>query len=58
MCAPIDMQVVSLCAHSSKSLTVDLAVLIQGEEFSELPERILGCVRLDQLDLEAAESLV
>lgn len=36
------------------SLTVDMAFLIEGQAEEELPERILGTVRLKKLDLSAA----
>lgn len=36
----------------SKMLVLDLAFVLQGEEEEELPERLLGCVRLQHVDLD------
>jgi hypothetical protein len=35
----------------AKSLVVDLAFIIEGTDSEELPERVLGSVRLHKLDL-------
>ncbi len=48
---------VSLVKSHSKSVIVDMAVTIQGENEDELPESLIGTVRLDRLDLSLAESL-
>ena len=39
------------------SLVVDLAPLIEGQAEVELPERLLGSVRFDHLDLKTAAYL-
>lgn len=36
------------------TLTVDLAFLIEGQDQSELPERILGAIRFSELDVASA----
>ncbi len=41
----------------SKNIVVELAVLIQGEEERELPEKVLGSLRCSRLDWGLAESL-
>ncbi len=48
---------VSLAKSHSKSIVVDMAVTIQGENEDELPESLVGAVRLDHLDLSLAEQL-
>jgi hypothetical protein len=42
---------VGLVQSYAKALCIDLGFVIQGEEDEELPEHILGCVRLSRLDL-------
>jgi len=46
--------IVHLAIGYLSSLTVDMAFLIEGQSEEELPERILGTVRLKKLDLSAA----
>ncbi len=48
---------VSLAQSHSKKLTVDMGVTIQGENEDELPESLIGTVRLDHLDFSLAEPL-
>lgn len=43
--------VVGLVQPATKSLVVDLAVLLEGTKQDELPEGLLGTVRMAQLDL-------
>lgn len=49
--------VLGIVQGATRKLTVDLAVLIQGDEEEELPESLLGTVRLDHVDLETAVPL-
>ncbi len=49
---------VSLAQSHSKKLTVDMGVTIQGENKNELPESLIGAVRLAHLDLSLAEPLM
>lgn len=37
-----------------KSLVLDLAFVLQAEAEDELPERVLGCLRLDHVNLDEA----
>lgn len=46
--------VTKLVVNSITSLVVDLAPLIEGQAPEELPERLLGSVRYDHLDLKTA----
>lgn len=41
----------------SKNIVVELAVLVQGEEEAELPEKVLGSLRCSRLDWGLAENL-
>ncbi|CAM9595067.1 unnamed protein product, partial [Choristocarpus tenellus] len=47
----------SLAMGYAKSLVVDLGFGIQGESEKELPECLIGSVRLNHLDLEASQPL-
>ena len=49
--------VVRLAAGYAKTLVVDLALVIQGEEEDELPERVVACWRIKQMDLSVAKKL-
>jgi hypothetical protein len=46
--------VINLCSGYSKNIAVDLAYLIQGQCQEELPEQILGNVRLAHVDFTKA----
>ncbi|CAM6085598.1 unnamed protein product [Calypogeia fissa] len=46
--------IVHLAITYVKTLTVDLAFLIEGRTKEELPEKILGTIRFSHLDLDAA----
>jgi sensor domain CHASE-containing protein len=43
--------VVGLVQGAVRGLVIDIAVLIQGNGDDELPEALLGVVRLDRVDL-------
>uniref|UniRef100_A0A7I4BHF4 Protein ENHANCED DISEASE RESISTANCE 2 C-terminal domain-containing protein n=2 Tax=Physcomitrium patens TaxID=3218 RepID=A0A7I4BHF4_PHYPA len=49
--------IVHLAIGYITTLTVDLAFLLEGQMESELPEQILGTIRLKKLDLAAAVSV-
>ncbi|KAK1434748.1 hypothetical protein QVD17_00498 [Tagetes erecta] len=49
--------IISLVLGYVTSLVVDLAILIEGREENELPEYILGTVRLNRVRLDAATPL-
>ncbi|KAJ0235803.1 ENHANCED DISEASE RESISTANCE protein [Hirschfeldia incana] len=48
--------VIGLVLGYVTSLIVDLAILIEGKEETELPEYILGTVRLNRIELDSAVS--
>jgi hypothetical protein len=48
-------QIVSLCRGYARHLKVQMAIVLQGEnEEEELPERLVGCVGIDNLDINHA----
>lgn len=49
--------VVHLAFGYLTTITIDLAFLIEGQTESELPERILGAIRLSELDAAAAAQM-
>ena len=49
--------IVKLVSGYTKVLVVDLAFLLEGKCEEELPERLLGVVRITHLDLAAAKYL-
>lgn len=49
--------VTNLVAGATKSLTVDLGVLIEGQTAHTLPEHLLGTIRLSAIDLKTAAYL-
>lgn len=42
----------SLCREHSKSLALDVGVVLHGESEEELPESVLGVLRIEGLDLQ------
>eukprot|EP00644_Phytophthora_capsici_P016492 jgi/Phyca11/509971/fgenesh2_kg.PHYCAscaffold_52_\ len=46
----------SLIDKTSK-LVIDVAFVIQGETEEELPEQVLGCCRLDRVNVQKAADL-
>lgn len=53
----IAAQVTSLCRGLVKQFAADLAIVIQGEEEGELPERVLGSLHIHKIDLELRRRL-
>lgn len=49
--------VVQLAIGYVTTLTVDIAFLLEGQTLDELPERLLGSIRLHNLELKAAVAL-
>ncbi len=49
--------VVRLAAGYAKTLVVDLALVIQGEAEDELPERVVACWQIREMDLSVAKRL-
>ena len=48
---------VGLAARFSSAVVVDLALLLQGHHADELPEAVIGCVRVDRIELTNAQRL-
>ena len=46
--------VVNMVSGVTKTLVVDLAIVLEGKTQQELPESLLGTVRLDRIDLSTA----
>ena len=46
--------ITNLVCGATKSLAVDLGVLIEGQTSETLPEQLVGTIRLDKLDLKTA----
>ena len=51
---PAAGRIVSLVKASCRSLVVDLAFVLEAQTSEELPEAVLGCVRLTRADLSEA----
>ena len=49
--SPVAKHIMSVVRPLSRSIAIDLAFVIEGQEESELPERLLGGVRLHRIDL-------
>eukprot|EP00192_Tetraselmis_astigmatica_P006536 CAMPEP_0117667932 /NCGR_PEP_ID=MMETSP0804-20121206/11248_1 /TAXON_ID=1074897 /ORGANISM="Tetraselmis astigmatica, Strain CCMP880" /LENGTH=739 /DNA_ID=CAMNT_0005475727 /DNA_START=604 /DNA_END=2823 /DNA_ORIENTATION=- len=49
--------VVGLVAGTTKTVVVDMGILMEGHRDDELPERLLGTVQLDRIDMEKATRL-
>eukprot|EP00924_Labyrinthula_sp_SR-Ha-C_P014919 augustus_masked-scaffold_9-processed-gene-2.10-mRNA-1 protein AED:0.40 eAED:0.42 QI:0/-1/0/1/-1/1/1/0/589 len=50
-------KVTQLCVGYAKLVTVDLSLLVEGREEEELPEEIIGSVRIRHLNMKAAVPL-
>ena len=46
--------ITNLVAGATKSLALDMGVLVEGQSLEQLPEQLIGTVRLDRLDLKTA----
>lgn len=53
----IGSSVVGLCRGYTRNMVVDVGVCVQGEREEELPERMIGVVRMHNLDLDFAQDL-
>lgn len=53
----IAMNVVGVCRGYTKVAAADLGIVIQGEDPSELPEKMLGCVCFNHIDMEVRHKL-
>lgn len=50
-------RIVSVCRRYMKMLTVDIGLVIQGNSAEELPEQMLGSIRLHGVDPQMAPTL-
>lgn len=50
-------KVVNVCRRYMSAVTVDIGLVIEGTSIEELPEQMLGCVRLHKLDAILAPTL-
>ncbi|GLE00875.1 hypothetical protein PINS_up009672 [Pythium insidiosum] len=48
---------IHMLLDKTSKLVIDIAFVLQGETEDELPERILGCCRLDSVDVQKAVDL-
>eukprot|EP01082_Thalassiosira_pseudonana_P011382 g10779.t1 g10779 contig4:2550626-2551843(+) len=53
----VGKKVVNLCRRYMNAVTVDIGLVIEGNCEEELPEQMLGCVRLHKLDALLAPTL-
>ncbi|KNC86780.1 hypothetical protein SARC_01074 [Sphaeroforma arctica JP610] len=53
----VAQKVTGMCLPATKSLTIDMAFLLESHKHEELPERLLGTVRLKKIDLSSAQPL-
>ncbi|KAJ0401069.1 hypothetical protein P43SY_005089 [Pythium insidiosum] len=52
--SPVASGIVKMLLGLVRDLVIDLAFVIEAQSSLELPERVLGCVRLDSIDLRHA----
>ena len=53
----VGKKAISLCRRYMTSVTLDVGIVIEGSHASELPEQMLGCVRIHRLDPQMAPTL-
>ena len=53
----VGKKAISLCRRYLTSVTLDVGIVIEGTRASELPEQMLGCVRIHRLDPVMAPTL-
>ncbi|KAL7438572.1 hypothetical protein ACHAXM_006293 [Skeletonema potamos] len=53
----VGKKAISLCRRYMTSVTLDVGIVIEGTNTSELPEQMLGCVRIHRLDPLMAPTL-
>jgi Protein ENHANCED DISEASE RESISTANCE 2, C-terminal len=53
----IASQIVGVCRGYGKHFASDVAVVIQGENCMELPEKILACASLHKIDIDVRQKL-
>lgn len=53
----IASQIVGLCRGYAKNFVCDVAVVLQGEDTAELPERVLASITLNRIDVDIRRKL-
>lgn len=53
----VGKKAISLCRRYLTTVTLDVGIVIEGTHPSELPEQMLGCVRVHRLDPQMAPTL-
>jgi len=53
----IASQIVGLCRGSARHFAADVGIVIQAEDESELPEKLLACVSFHKIDVEVRRKL-
>jgi hypothetical protein len=53
----IASQIVGVCRGYGKHFAADVGIVIQGEDPSELPERMLACCSFHKIDVEVRRKL-
>jgi len=48
----IASQIVGVCRGYAKHGSADIGIVIQGEDPSELPEKMLACVCFNKIDID------
>lgn len=46
--------ITNLVCGATKSLALDMGLLLEGQKVEHLPEQLIGTIRLDKLDLKTA----
>jgi len=53
----VGKKAISLCRRYLTTVTLDVGIVIEGTNTSELPEQMLGCIRVHRLDSKMAPTL-
>ncbi len=53
----VGKKAISLCRRYLTSVTLDVGIVVEGTNTSELPEQMLGCIRVHRLDSQMAPTL-
>jgi hypothetical protein len=56
-CSKVACKVTGMCLGVTKSLVIDMAFCLEPHEEEELPEALLGVIRLKKIDLDCREWL-
>jgi len=52
----IAARVVGMATSTAKSLVIDMAYVIEGRKEAELPERLLGGIRIHHIDMSSIQT--